>query len=370
MASSNGPRKKTALRMLEELPGIGDVVWATVTRLASERATTRVLFTAAEKSAGTTLLASATAVGLAQHERVPVCLIETNLARPAMAAYLGLERVGLSDILDGRAELEDCLQEPQDCRGLLVLTAGTPRAAGPGEFATESMIALLARLASRCPYLVLDTAPVLEHVETRFLLRHADAALLVLRARATRRSDAERAHDILIESGTTVLGSIFNAFQRDGLFNGSTRANRRFRRAVRAERARTSEQPSSIHRKAPSIIGSGVAPDTPLVGQEPTNGRHFIDVAPLPAEGSEAAHAHQIDLLERRIAKLTRMLEQTEADLMRVGAMKDVDVGFASIYRGVQGLSSREDALVLKRSLMRDIFEANLELKTAMARHS
>ena len=362
-SSSNGHVKTSALRLLEELPGIADVVWATVTRLASARVPTTVLFTAAEERAGTSVIASATAIGLAQHQRVPVCLLETNVRRPSLAGYLDLKSTGLSDVLDGRAELEDCLQEAPDCPGLLVLTAGTPRAPVSGELATDRMTAILARLEERCHYVILDTAPVLQHVESRLLLRHVDAVLLVLRARATLRSDAERAHDILVESGTPVLGSIFNDYRTEGFLGDMGSANRAFRRAVRAEQPRTSFR----------IVKPPAAPEDPAAASNgsplSTNRDPVLEEPSLAANGSEAAHLRQIDILERRIVKLTRLLEETEANLQRIAAMKNLDLGIASVYRDVQGLSSEEQALALKRSLMREIFQANLKLKTAIARH-
>jgi len=367
--------KADALRLLEELPGVADLVWATVTRLEHLRPPSRLMFTAAEKRAGTSVLAAATAIGLAQHQRVPVCLLETNVLRPALAGYLGLERAGLSDVLDGRAELDDCLQEPRGCAGLLVLTAGTPREPIAGELATARMATLLAALAQRCRYLVLDAPPVLEHVESRLLLRQVDAVLLVLRARSTRRADAERAHAILLESGTRVLGSIFNAYRPESLLGAAGgRVNRAFLRAVRAERPR----PGVLEVAAPPVP---IAPVRVLDGAPAGNGEHATNgehagngelpangSPPEPAEGSTAEHLRQIDLLQRRISKLTHLLEQTEAELRRIAALKDVDLGVASIYRSVQGLSAEAEAQALKRSLMQEIFQANLQLKTAMAR--
>ena len=225
-----------ALARLQALPGIGDVVWRTIMRLSSTRPPTSVLLTAAERGAGTTLLSAATAIGLAQHQRVPVCLIETNVARPALARYLGMREEGLSDILDGRAELEDCLHATQLCPGLLVLPAGRQRAPVSGEFTTERMISILARLEQRCHYLVLDTAPLLEHVESRLLLDHADGVLLVLRARSTRLADAERACEVLVESGAPVLGSIFNDYTGSARYRGNGRARHPFEKDARAGR--------------------------------------------------------------------------------------------------------------------------------------
>jgi diguanylate cyclase (GGDEF)-like protein len=79
-------------------------------------------------------------------------------------------------------------------------------------------------------------------------------------------------------------------------------------------------------------------------------------------EDLEAARA-QIDLLERRIAKLTHILGLTEEELQRVAAMKGLDLGIASIYRSVQGLAADASQRERKLEMMRVIFEANMDLR-------
>lgn len=74
-----------------------------------------------------------------------------------------------------------------------------------------------------------------------------------------------------------------------------------------------------------------------------------------------------IDRLERRIAKLVRSLEETEAALQRVASMKNIDLGIASLYRVVQGLDSGDQRAEEKRSMMRRIFEANVVLQQKRA---
>jgi Mrp family chromosome partitioning ATPase len=372
VAPSTKHPEPSALQLLVDLPGVSDIVWGTVTRLASTRAQTSVLFTAAEKGAGTSVVAAATAIGLARHERLPVCLLETNFRRPSLAGYLNLEHTGLSDVLDGRAELEDCLQEPRDCPGLLVLPAGSPREPVSGEFATDRLTSIIARLEARCHYLVLDAGPLLENVEARSLLRYADGALLVLRARVTRRSDAERAHEILVESGTPILGSIFNGYRSEGFLRGNGRAPRSFKRTERAERPSASAPPSTRGHEidddgiSESPTNGGASPTNG--GASPTNGDLVLETHAPNGQGTEATHASEIDILERRIAKLTHLLEQTEADLRRMAAMKNIDLGIASTSRDVRGLRAEDDAHAFKRSLMQKIFQANLELQAAMAR--
>lgn len=87
-------------------------------------------------------------------------------------------------------------------------------------------------------------------------------------------------------------------------------------------------------------------------------------------EQRELDYQRQIDNLERRISKLNDMLAKTEEDLARMAATKDIDTGVASVYRNVQGVSALDEAKALKKDLMQKIFEANLELKNAVTKHS
>ncbi|MFN0243789.1 MAG: diguanylate cyclase domain-containing protein [Planctomycetota bacterium] len=85
------------------------------------------------------------------------------------------------------------------------------------------------------------------------------------------------------------------------------------------------------------------------------------DQLPAPPPESDATR-EQVDILERRIAKLTQLLGTTEDELRRVAAMKGIDLGMASIYKNVQGLADDASHKDLKKVLMREIFEANFEL--------
>ncbi len=73
-------------------------------------------------------------------------------------------------------------------------------------------------------------------------------------------------------------------------------------------------------------------------------------------------HSRQVEMLERRLTKVSSSLEETENALRRTVASGSVDTGVASIYRSVQGLADVEDDVELKKEMMSKIFEANLEL--------
>jgi hypothetical protein len=76
-----------------------------------------------------------------------------------------------------------------------------------------------------------------------------------------------------------------------------------------------------------------------------------------------AARDREVEILERRIGKMTDALEQNEQRMAEVLAMKDVDSGVASVYREVQGLNSSARSYQKKKELMSEIFKANLALQ-------
>lgn len=81
------------------------------------------------------------------------------------------------------------------------------------------------------------------------------------------------------------------------------------------------------------------------------------------APGKEQEYEREIDMLRRRVAKLTTSLGSTEREIQRLRRTKNVDDGVASIYRDVQGLNEEDDQGEMKRELMSRIFEANLDLQ-------
>lgn len=80
-------------------------------------------------------------------------------------------------------------------------------------------------------------------------------------------------------------------------------------------------------------------------------------------EGEAATYKKQVDMLQRRLAKLTESLGLTERELARVRRMKVVDTGLESTFREVQGIVGEDEHTDLKRELMSKIFAANLDLR-------
>jgi Mrp family chromosome partitioning ATPase len=221
MSSKRQPGAGSPLQQaIEEVQPLAETIWSNVAALTSGGERARILFTGTEGGCGTTLVAAATALGLARNTRSEVTLVETHLARPAMASYLGVEPApGLSDLLVGLTSLEKCLRPVPGCPGLSAIPGGTPRQVIPGEFAAPGAQEMIDLINERSRYVLYDAPPLLEHAESRALLRHVDGVVLVLRARSSRKSALRRTIERIEEAGVEVLGSVLNRFRSDMPFH-------------------------------------------------------------------------------------------------------------------------------------------------------
>lgn len=216
----SGPRIAT-------LQSIADGLWSSMSRLAFSRDKSRILFTSPESGAGTSTIAAATAIGLAQNLRIPIGLVEIAVGEPSVAQWLGLRTApGLSDLLDGTATLAQCLQTVNGVGSLRVVVSGTRRATVPGELATQSAKAMLAELTHAHRLVFFDAPPLIDHSVTRLLCQQVDAAVLVLRAGETCKDRAAKTLRVFELAGLPVLGTVVNRFTSDLPFGIGSAAGR------------------------------------------------------------------------------------------------------------------------------------------------
>ncbi|HEX9792898.1 MAG TPA: hypothetical protein VGC54_02855 [Planctomycetota bacterium] len=99
--------------------------------------------------------------------------------------------------------------------------------------------------------------------------------------------------------------------------------------------------------------------------------RMALDAVRAELRGREGVEAgspeHRIELLERRIAKLTGSLETAEKEIHRLSSLQGADPGLASVYRTVQGLAADAQDAEAKRRMLADLFDANQELRRQIA---
>ncbi|WP_114853259.1 polysaccharide biosynthesis tyrosine autokinase [Brachybacterium sp. YJGR34] len=239
-----------------------------------------IVVTSSAPGEGKTTVASNLARVMARAGQ-PTILIDADLRRPMIAGEFAVDgEVGLSQLLAAAVSLEDALQ-PTDIPHLTLLPSGQVPP-NPSELLGSRRMQELVEELSRTHFLLIDAPPVLAVTDAQLLARHADGALLVIRAGATRRLALSRAVDALRGVGATLYGAVMNGvsgsrFTRlaygDGAYGYGAYgygASTEYRAAV--ERA-LGEEVDVDDAGGPAEVHTGHETDRPGSGPSPDGGR-------------------------------------------------------------------------------------------------
>jgi capsular exopolysaccharide synthesis family protein len=156
-----------------------------------------------------------------------VVVVDLDLRHPEIHSRFGLpNEQGVSEVLRGRAKLEDCLQyvavsgpveqadeADQHQRGLYVVTSGSVPPNPSELLGTRRTARLLEVLADQADIVLIDSAPVLPVADTLVIGRLAAGAVLVVEARRTPVPAVLQAKDALIGNQTRLLGVVVSKLQ-------------------------------------------------------------------------------------------------------------------------------------------------------------
>jgi capsular exopolysaccharide synthesis family protein len=173
------------------------------------------VITSAMESEGKSSTASNLAIALdnAGHK---VIVVDADLRRPKLATYMGIEgAIGLTDLLIGRAEMEDAVQEWG--RGNLhVLPAGSVPPNPSELLGSAKMHALVQRLENEFDYVLFDAPPLLPVTDAAVLSKAAGGAIVVVAAGRTHRSQLSAAVTALENVGVRLFGFVLTMLPLQG----------------------------------------------------------------------------------------------------------------------------------------------------------
>ncbi|GAA1494234.1 polysaccharide biosynthesis tyrosine autokinase [Curtobacterium herbarum] len=134
-----------------------------------------------------------------------VAIVDCDLRRPAVGARLDLDdHAGLTDVLIGRAELDDVLQ-PWGDTGRVLLSGPIPP--NPADLlASTGMAEILAELAADNDYVIVDTPPLLPVTDAAILATSTAGAIVVTAAAKSRTNELRDALAILERANAHTLG--------------------------------------------------------------------------------------------------------------------------------------------------------------------
>jgi capsular exopolysaccharide synthesis family protein len=144
----------------------------------------------------------------AQADGVRALVIDSDLRRPAIASYLGIEtKSGLSEVLTGGATLVESIIRLQPS-GLYLLPGGSARSDVAELLSGPRFAEILREARSYFDYIIIDAPPLGIFTDASLLINLSDGAMLVIRANHTRYKDVDRVLDSLPRE--RMLGTILN----------------------------------------------------------------------------------------------------------------------------------------------------------------
>lgn len=163
--------------------------------------------TSASPADGKSTLAANLAVSIAQSGR-KVAIVDCDFRRPRVDKIFGVEnKIGLSTMLAGDAELPDILQA-SEVPNLTIITSGV-RPPNPAELlSSEQYTHALAMLREKFDYVIIDSPPILAVSDPAAIAARVDGTLLALRLRHNDRALSTRALKMLSSINANVLGVV------------------------------------------------------------------------------------------------------------------------------------------------------------------
>jgi polysaccharide biosynthesis transport protein len=177
-----------------------------------------LLVASAQGREGRTSVAANLATALA-HAGDNVILVDADLRRPSLSQVFGTgDRPGLSDLLGGRASLEE-VAVATDVPGLRLVTAGEVPGRPTDMFEVFRLTRSFARMKAVADVIVVDSSPVLAVSDALTLARVSDLVVVVADLRRTRHGDASSTAQQIRAVGLGTLVGVLNRAPRS-LRNG------------------------------------------------------------------------------------------------------------------------------------------------------
>jgi capsular exopolysaccharide synthesis family protein len=163
---------------------------------------------------GKTTVATNLAAILAKSNK-RVLLLDADMRRPNVHNHLDISnRVGLSDLIRGRLEIDDVIQVSEKIENLNVVTSGS-LPPNPAELiASQRMTDLLKNLVAKFDMIVIDTPPAIV-TDAQILATKADGVIYVLKAGKTRSLNAQKPLEEFDRVGAQVIGVVMNRIPRN-----------------------------------------------------------------------------------------------------------------------------------------------------------
>jgi capsular exopolysaccharide synthesis family protein len=139
-----------------------------------------------------------------------VLLVDCDLRHPAVSQLLGFNsESGLFEVLNGGVDWRQAIRQDPETHARILPTVAS-QFSPKDVFSSQPMERLVEELRNECDLVILDCPPVLAVAETRTLVTHADAVVMVARSGHTPAGAVSAALREIESTGADVLGVALN----------------------------------------------------------------------------------------------------------------------------------------------------------------
>lgn len=189
--------------------------------MAGKKGYKTIMITSASENEGKTTVAVNLAIALSQNGK-SVLLVDADLRKPAVAKALGIgtaESRSLADVIKGKLAASEAVRFIKRY-GIYVLASGIADDNASELLSGKRAGELFGILKENFDYVIVDTAPVNVVTDSIIVAGYSDSVLLVVRDDATPISFIQDAVSAISDSGTPVLGSVYNNVGKTSLSGG------------------------------------------------------------------------------------------------------------------------------------------------------
>jgi protein-tyrosine kinase len=187
-----------------------DILRTHILQKMEEHGWRTLAITSPSAGAGKTVIAINLAMSIAQQTNKTSMLVDFDLRRPKIGAYLGIPmEKSLNDLLDGTAELADVLVNP-DMPRLVVLPTKNPVKRSSETLSSKKISDLIKDLRERYEsrIVIFDLPPVLVTDDAIALLPQIDCVLMVVSNGMSTKQEIESSLRLL--PAATLIGTVLN----------------------------------------------------------------------------------------------------------------------------------------------------------------
>ncbi len=144
-----------------------------------------------------------------------VIMLSLDLRRPEMHHKFGLSnKVGMSDILSGKAALKDAIWEHEMYTNLNIITSGRIPPNPAELLASTQMKNVIQELTKEYDYIIMDTPPINYVADAISLFKHADMNLFVVKSDFTEEKYIDQLNTLVEKFGLDNSGIILNSVKK------------------------------------------------------------------------------------------------------------------------------------------------------------